>query len=169
MSKMRRWVAGYRLRCLIGMLAVVTVVGVGAAVCQREPASDLVLQPLPTEARDVVVEELGTVKYVDPSPARAFCGTDVYSTYSGGSVMHGLREDSVLPRELIDAVERIGSAIEEYEHRWFGERRIVLFSASPRDETKPLFVDAMEVVLIEDEEGQRTWSIPYRNVARPCG
>ena len=112
---------------------------------------------------------MDTSKYVDPSPSKHFCGTDVYSTYDGGSVAHGLTVDSELPRELVQAVEELGWPLEEYEHRWFGEYRIVLFSASPNDNTKPLFVDAMEIVLIESEDGERTWSILYRKLGRPCG
>ncbi len=129
----------------------------------------MVLSPLPTDIDEVDVERLGTSKYVDPFAGKHFCGTDVYSLYDRGSVAHGLTGDSELPREMVEAVEELGWPIEEYEHRWFGEYRIVLFSASPNDNTKPLFVDAMEIVLIESEDGERTWSIPYRNLGRSCG
>ncbi len=151
-------------------LAVLVVASIAiAAVCLQRSVPDIAVSPLPNDERHVVVEELGTSKYVDPSPQGGFCSTDVFSTYDGVWIAHGLTADSTLPAALIEAVEEVGWPIEEYEHRWFGERRIVLFSASPNDKTKPLFVDAMEIVLIESEGGQRIWSIPYRSVGRPCG
>ena len=154
-----------------GAVLIVLAIAVGLSVAvhlgRTKPPVELLV--LPSDANDVVVEELATAKYVDPSPDKGFCGSDVYLTYAGESVAHGLTVDTELPRELVEAVEELGWPIEEYEHRWFGKQRIVLFSASPNDETKPLFVDVMEIVLIEDESGEHTWSIPYRKLGRPCG
>lgn len=149
------------------MVALAIISTVSCASEDREAA--LGISPLPSDERDVVVEGLGTKKYVAPTGGKGFCGTDVFSTYSGESVAHGLTSESELLPALIDAVEELGWPIEEYEHRWFGETRIVLFSASPNDQTKPLFVDAMEVVLVEDENGEQVWSIPERHLRRPCG
>ncbi len=156
-------------RLWIGAAVTVIAIGVGILVWQTSSDSVRVVDALPENPRDVVVEELGTVKYVDPSPARTICSTDVYSTYVGIIVAHGLNQETELPQELIEVVEELGWPIEEYEHRWFGEYRIVLFSASPNDVERELFVDAMEVVLVEREDGGHEWAIPERHVGRPCG
>ncbi|MCY4618425.1 MAG: hypothetical protein OXD50_07725 [Chloroflexi bacterium] len=158
-----------KFRYRITLLGVILAIGGCAVACRIGSNEPVALMPLPEDERDVVVEELGTSKYVDPSPKGGFCGTDVFSTYSGERVPHNVTAESALPVSLIEAVEELGWPIEEYEHRWFGEARIVLFSASPMDESKPLFVHAMEVVLIEDEDGSRIWSIPEHYLARPCG
>jgi len=124
---------------------------------------------LPVEADDVVVETLATTKYVDPGAGKVLCVMDAIAAIVGTFVPHGLTAQSELPQGLIDEVEQFGWPIGEYEHRWFGERRIVLFSASPADEAKPLFVHALEVVLVESEDGELDWAIPESYLGRPCG
>ena len=105
-------------------------VGLIHVACGGRAEEELDLVPLLNDIADVVVEELGTSTYVDPSPGKHLCGTDVASTYAGESIAHGLTADSELPRELVEAVENLGWPIEAYGHHWFGEYRIVGYSAT---------------------------------------
>ena len=157
-----------KLRYWTTLFGVILAIGGCAIACQGGDEVEPVIGPFPEQAEDVELEELIGPKYIRSAGGGSLCGSDVFSTYAGVAVPHGLSATSVLPAELVQVVEEFGWTIDQYQHRWFGEYRVVLLLTTVDESTQAVFAHALELKRLAPEDGDEFWSVPERQLARSC-
>ena len=157
-----------KLRYWTTLFGVILAIGGCAIACQGGDEVEPVIGPFPEQAEDVELEELIGPKYIRSAGGGSLCGSDVFSTYAGVAVPHGLTATSVLPAELVQVVEEFGWTIDLHQHRWFGEYRVVLLLTTVDESTQAVFAHALELKRLAPEDGDEFWSVPERHLARSC-